>query len=70
MGSSIRSCEFLSFSLPSRLGPRLQLICVRGSADIEQEVNGVYSIDRKEKLDSKQMKAMFDEARRVYNSKH
>lgn len=67
---SIRSCESLTFPLSIPIGSRLQLIRARCSADIEQEVNGVYSIDRKEKLDAKQMKAMFDEARRVYNSKH
>jgi hypothetical protein len=34
--------------------------------DIEQEVNGVYSFDRKAKIDPTKMKAIFDKAARIY----
>ncbi|KAG8163082.1 hypothetical protein KVR01_007560 [Diaporthe batatas] len=34
--------------------------------DIEQEVNGVYSFDRRAKIDPARMKAIFDKAARVY----
>lgn len=36
------------------------------SADIEQEANGLYSFDRKEKLDSTRVKALMDEAMQAY----
>lgn len=35
-------------------------------ADIEQEVNGLYSFDRKEKLDSSAMRAIQERARKAY----
>ncbi|KAB8339016.1 hypothetical protein FH972_021955 [Carpinus fangiana] len=35
-------------------------------ADIEQEVNGLYSFDRKEKLDASKVKAVMDAAQRVF----
>jgi hypothetical protein len=35
-------------------------------ADIEQEVNGLYTPDRKEKLDASKVKAIFDQAEKVY----
>lgn len=35
-------------------------------ADIEQETNGVYSFDRKEKLDAKRVKALMEEALQLY----
>ena len=34
--------------------------------DIEQEVNGVYSFDRKAKIDPTKMKAIFDRAAKTY----
>ncbi|KAI7777963.1 hypothetical protein LA080_002875 [Diaporthe eres] len=34
--------------------------------DIEQEVNGVYSFDRKAKIDPTRMKAIFDKAAKIY----
>lgn len=34
--------------------------------DIEQEVNGVYSFDRKAKIDPARMKAIFDRAAKIY----
>lgn len=36
------------------------------STDIEQEVNGVYSYDRKAKIDPTRMKAIFDKAAKIY----
>lgn len=38
-------------------------------ADIEQEVNGLYAFDRKEKLDSAQVKAVMDAAQRTFYQK-
>ncbi|TKX25668.1 putative glycosyl hydrolases family 2 protein [Elsinoe australis] len=35
--------------------------------DIEQETNGLYDIERKEKLDAKKVKAILDEAERLYH---
>lgn len=35
-------------------------------SDIEQEVNGVYSFDRKEKLNSAKVKGMIGEAVQVF----
>jgi hypothetical protein len=35
-------------------------------ADIEQEANGLYSFDRKEKLDSTRVKALMEEAAKLY----
>lgn len=46
------------------------LIYLGCRADIEQEVNGLYSFDRKEKLDSTQMKKVFDEVAKVYYGNH
>ena len=37
-------------------------------ADIEQEVNGLYTPDRKEKLDAAKVKAIFKEAEKLYFS--
>jgi hypothetical protein len=34
--------------------------------DIEQEVNGLYSFDRREKIDAGRVKAIFDKAARTY----
>jgi hypothetical protein len=34
--------------------------------DIEQEVNGLYTFDRKPKLDPAKMKAIMDKAKQVY----
>jgi hypothetical protein len=34
--------------------------------DIEQEVNGLYSFDRKEKIDPGEVKKIFDNAAMVY----
>ena len=39
-------------------------------ADIEQEVNGLYSFDRKEKLEAKKVKEIIEEVQKVYHSKH
>jgi hypothetical protein len=39
------------------------------STDIEQEANGLYSFDRKEKLDSTRVKALIDEAVQQYYAK-
>jgi hypothetical protein len=39
-------------------------ICYR--TDIEQEVNGLYTFDRKPKLDPVKMKAIMDKAKQVY----
>jgi len=36
------------------------------SADIEQEVNGLYSFERKEKLEAKKVKAVVDEVKQIY----
>jgi hypothetical protein len=36
------------------------------STDIEQEVNGLYSFDRKEKIDPAEVKKIFDKAAKVY----
>ena len=36
--------------------------------DIEQEANGLYSFDRKEKLDSTRVKALLEEAAQLYYS--
>ena len=38
-------------------------------ADIEQEVNGLYSFDRKPKLDVRAVKAIIDKVHETYNSK-
>ena len=35
-------------------------------ADIEQEVNGLYSFDRKEKLDSSKVRKLMEEAQKMY----
>lgn len=35
-------------------------------ADIEQEVNGLYTFDRKEKLDSSRVKALMDDGMRIF----
>lgn len=35
-------------------------------ADIEQEANGLYSFDRKEKLDSARVKALVDESLGIF----
>lgn len=35
-------------------------------ADIEQEVNGLYSFDRKEKLDSGKVRELIGEALKMY----
>lgn len=37
-----------------------------GRTDIEQEANGLYSFDRREKLDAAKVKALMDEAVQVY----
>lgn len=34
--------------------------------DIEQEVNGVYSYDRKAKIDPARLKAVFDKGAEIY----
>jgi hypothetical protein len=36
------------------------------STDIEQETNGLYSFDRKEKLDAGKVKALMEEAAQIY----
>lgn len=41
-------------------------VCMLPSTDIEQEANGLYSFDRKEKLDSVRVKAVMDEAAALY----
>lgn len=38
--------------------------------DIEQEVNGVYSYDRKAKIDPTRVKAIFDKAAKMYLDDH
>ncbi|KAF3766623.1 family 2 glycoside hydrolase [Cryphonectria parasitica EP155] len=38
--------------------------------DIEQEVNGIYSFDRKAKIDPARVKAIFDKAAQVYLERH
>lgn len=44
-------------------------LCVSRS-DIEQEVNGVYSFDRKAKIDPVRVKALFDRAAKKYLDGH
>lgn len=39
-------------------------------SDIEQEVNGVYSFDRKAKIDPERVKALFDKAAKKYLDGH
>lgn len=39
-------------------------------SDIEQEVNGVYSFDRKAKIDPVKVKALFDKAAKRYLDSH
>lgn len=38
----------------------------RNRTDIEQEVNGVYSYDRKAKIDPARLKAVFDKGAEIY----
>lgn len=38
--------------------------------DIEQEVNGLYSYDRKAKIDPTRVKAIFDKAAGIYLESH
>lgn len=45
--------------------PIANLVCF-DRTDIEQEVNGVYSFDRKAKIDPTRMKAIFDKAAKIY----
>lgn len=40
------------------------MFCCR--SDIEQETNGLYSFDRKEKLDSKRVKAVLEDGMQLY----
>lgn len=42
----------------------------RSRSDIEQEVNGVYSFDRKAKIDPVRVKALFDKAAKKYLDGH
>ena len=62
-GLCIRNCE----CSPERI---LIVRLIIDRADIEQEVNGLYSFDRKEKLDAKKVKEIIDEVQKVYHSKH
>lgn len=39
-------------------------------SDIEQEVNGVYSFDRKAKIDPERVKALFEKAAKKYLDGH
>lgn len=60
------SCKFPVLFFKSA---RITLTCP-ASADIEQEVNGLYSFDRKEKLDSKAVREIQERAQKQYYSKH
>lgn len=39
---------------------------LQNSTDIEQEVNGLYSYDRKEKIDPAEVKKIMDRAAKMY----
>lgn len=54
-----RSCEF--FALVDDC-----MTADFGSADVEQETNGLYSFDRKEKLDASRVKALMDDALAIF----
>lgn len=45
-------------------------MCGLFRSDIEQEVNGVYSFDRKAKIDPIRVKAIFDKAAKKYLDGH
>lgn len=63
MGWFIRSCEFSLVFLQSQF-----IIAIANSSrcDIEQEVNGLYSYDRKEKVPVARIKAIMDAAKDHY----
>ena len=64
LGLCIRSCKFDNIRKGNdraNEGDR---------ADIEQEVNGLYSFDRKAKLDVAQVRAINERAQKEYYSKH
>lgn len=44
-------------------------LMVFSSADIEQEVNGLYTFNREEKLDASRVKAVLDKALQSYYSR-
>lgn len=63
MASSTRSCKFrLTISNKRRFANHF-ILC---RTDIEQEVNGLYSFDRKEKIPAAEVKKLFDSAAKVY----
>jgi len=40
------------------------------STDVEQETNGLYSFDRKEKLSAEKVKAVVDETLKIFYRSH
>lgn len=65
MGLFIRSCTF-----PLSASPLLVLGRTNDNrSDIEQEVNGLYSIHRQEKVPAENVRAIMDSAREYYYNK-
>lgn len=58
------------YGLALQLGLMLTRCVTLPRSDIEQEVNGVYSFDRKAKIDPTRVKALFDRAAKKYLDGH
>ncbi|KAF7585576.1 hypothetical protein BBP40_010635 [Aspergillus hancockii] len=65
-----RDWGYTTASDPEDLLSRLEKLVtavVKGGCDIEQEVNGLYSFDRKEKVSASRVKAIMDAAHKYYH---